>query len=181
MEDRSKEELQQIYNDLLEFRKTFNLLNSYGELWPTPMNGKTWGEEKKGFWNKGVTSLNTLIRSEKVKSCEILTLCEFEIKWCQGKKEENGFLNHVGWEFSSSRVYDFGGQSYNLDEMIEATAKVISGNATETETSKVNEILNGIGTDACKPRACIQKEIEDTFAHNNGLISSKSINVNTRA
>jgi hypothetical protein len=54
---RSTEELRVIYNDLLEFRDTQNSLHEIGTLMPTPMNGKTWEEEKADFYNKGRAQL----------------------------------------------------------------------------------------------------------------------------
>ena len=50
--ERTKEEYQQIYDDLLVLKETLNRLHDIGGLWPTPMNGKTWEEEKDEFWQE---------------------------------------------------------------------------------------------------------------------------------
>ena len=159
MPDRSKEELKQIYNDLLEFRNALNKLHNLGELWPTPMNGKKWEEEKDEFWGTRINKFSNLNRLV-IKSCEVKTLIEAGLKIDEKRKSRNGFWNHVGVRTLHSSEYDFGGQSLTLDEMIEIIEKDLKGNGTKIEKNSINQILDNIGTSACEPRAFLQENID---------------------
>ena len=180
MSDRSKEELQQIYNDLLELKETLNWLNSFGDLWPIPMNGRTWEEEKNEFWDRAINAFDGLIRLGKVESCEIRTLCKKETMWCQERKEKKGFWNHVSTHPYHSSEYQIQGM-YSLDAFIEATDKLINDTVTEKEKLLINQVLDNVGTSACEPRACIQKDMETSFAYKTDSLQSQKEQFNHRA
>lgn len=165
----------QIYNDLLQLQETFNNLSSHGKLVPIPLNGKTWEEEKVEFWDRQINAFDELIRSGKVKSCEIKSLCEYYVRWTQDKKSTEGFWNHVGWRAyeSSELTFDNGIQ---LDELIDMTKKLLSGSASQQERLKVNETLDLMGDSACSPRAFLNELEDKSEYHTNNL--GYTINLN---
>jgi hypothetical protein len=155
MPDRSKKELEQIYDDLLELKQTLNWLNSFGDLWPTPMNGKTWEQEKNEFWNREIKAFEGLIREGKVQSCEIRSLCEKEARANQLRKRKEGFWNHVSSHPSHSSeyiIYD----GFSLDQFLDIYDKALNDPKAIQEKKIVNHVLDVIGTPACEARACIQ-------------------------
>jgi hypothetical protein len=164
--ERTKEEYQQIYDDLLVLKETLNRLHDIGGLWPTPMNGKTWEEEKDEFWNTRTNAFNGLVTSGQVKSCEIKTLCEMEANECQIRKNKTGIWNHIGICTYHSSEYYFFDEPYSLEEMIEITKKAINDPASAIQKRIANRVLDHIGTAACEPRAFIEQEERDPIADN---------------
>lgn len=163
MPDRSKEELEQIYNDLSEFKKTLNWLNSFGDLWPTPMNGKTWEQEKNEFWNREINAFENLIREGNVKSCEIKSLCQTDIRYSRKRKDKEGFWNHVATHPYHSSEYPIN-DSFSLDQFMSILEKVLNDPGSTQEAEFVNKVLDGIGISACEVRASIENhELETDF------------------
>ena len=155
MPERTKEELERIYNDLLEFRTTLNWLNSFGDLWPTPMNGKTWEQEKNEFWNREINAFKGLILEGTVTSCEVKSLCEKSYLTLQERKNREGFWNHVSSHPADASEFKING-AISLDQYLRILERVLSDNRTEEEKGIVNQVLDDIGTSACEPRACIE-------------------------
>jgi hypothetical protein len=156
MPDRTKEELEVIKNDLIELKKVINRLNDFGELWPTPMNGKTWEEEKNEFWEREISSLYDLIQSGKVKSCEIKSFCVKEAEYGKRRKDMKGFWNHLGVIMGDSGDVIIGGYQ-SVDDMINEIDKLVKGDGNMLQKKKINEALDYIGTSACTARALLNK------------------------
>lgn len=179
---RSREELRVIYNDLVEYRTVHNNLHERGPLAPTPMNGKTWEEEKAEFWFGAVNDFTDLVRSGRVNSCEILTLCNSDISECNERASRNGFWHHVGWQFKHSSTYDFNGQEYTLDGIISVLHKMTLGIATEKEIATVNRIIDSIGTMSCDPRAHLESKIDGSSNHSinqKNIVSASKANLHS--
>ena len=172
MDTRSKEDLKTIYEDLLELRVVLNELHERGELWPIPMNGKTWQEEKDEFYNHQIQELEGLLGDNLVSSCEIKTLCRFIIKDCIEHKNIEGFWNQVSRRAQNSKQYE-PTDSYSIDEMIDILERSFSDSATNVELEKLNNILEEVGLNACKARAfIIQPEYDKTANAKNITLNS---------
>ncbi|MCI5059401.1 MAG: hypothetical protein MRY83_25030 [Flavobacteriales bacterium] len=163
----------QIYNDLIDFRKVENELSSYGMLLPVPLNGKSWEEEKNEYWDIQLNKLNDLLNSGKIESCEIKSLLEACIIGTHRDKDKEGLWNHIGVQTHHSSTFDFGGQEYTIDEMIEVTEKIIQGNATLQEYLDVNKVLDSMGTSACDPRAYLNFQEKSSEVYDSNLILSQ--------
>jgi hypothetical protein len=167
MDTRSKEDLRTIYEDLLELRVVLNDLHDRGELWPIPMNGKTWQEEKDEFYNHQIDELGKLLEDNLVKSCQIKTLCEFIIKDCIKCKGIDGFWSQISRRAQNSKQYE-PTSTYSIDEMIDVLERYFSSSGTDTELKKLDAVLEEIGTSACEARAfLVQPNCEKITSSNN--------------
>lgn len=167
MPDRSKEELKQIYDDLLEFKETLNWIDSFGGLYPTPMNGKTWEQEKKEYWNRGINAVKDLIQDGKVKSCEIRTVCEMIVRSSEKRRDKKGFWNHLTAQpYNSSEYPMYNG--FSLDQFLEVLDEAINDPEAKQEKNFMNNVLDEIGTSACDVRACIENMEQKTEFNNVG-------------
>lgn len=165
MPDRTKEELQVIYDDLVEFGKLLDELHELGELWPNPLNDKTWDEEKNEYYGASIRGLKKLL-DQKVNSCEVKTWCEVELREQRKNKDAYGFWNHVATVYNSSEEYEINGLSFN--EFKNEILEVVQGTADQLQISRVNKYLDDIGKSACEPRAMLreandQSEIISTY------------------
>jgi len=161
MPNRSREELEQIYKDLVEFAKVCDELHALGELWPTPMNGKSWSEEKATFYDAGHKAYQSLIDERKVKSCEVKTLCKVSVQKNREYESLEGFWHHIAVRYYSSSTFDFGGKELHLDDLIEDLEKLLK--YKDVDEKIINSLLNEIGTSACTPRASLKIKDDEIF------------------
>ncbi|MEL6834944.1 MAG: hypothetical protein AAFN93_15450 [Bacteroidota bacterium] len=169
--ERTQEELRQIYEDLLALKEVQNQLHDIGQLLPIPLNGKSWEEEKAEYYDKGVSLYDGLLSSQ-VKSCEIKTQCEENYNWIRSKREESGFWNHVNYRFFNSSEYIITSGGISLEDMITLTNQIIKGKATTESIEYFDQILNGIGTSACNPRASLDLDSIEWNPNNNSLYNA---------
>lgn len=179
MPERTKEQLQQIYEDLLAVREVINELHEMGELWPTPMNGKTWKEEKNDFYFAGINTMTDLIRSGKIESCEVLSYYEKGVQVLQNQRVKTGFWNHYAWEYHSSSVRSINNNSISIDELINDLELASRDKLSEEQLSQLNENIDSFGDSACGSRAMLENRGNSVESENN-LSLPKVNNVNCR-
>ncbi|MCI5091184.1 hypothetical protein [Phaeodactylibacter sp.] len=164
---RTKEQLQQIYEDLLIVREVINELHELGELWPTPMNGKTWEEEKNEHYFAGINAMTDLIRSGRIKSCEMISGCEGWVQVLQNQRTKTGFWNHYAWEYHSSSVRSINNDTISIDELINDLELAGRGRLSEEQLNQLNENINSFGDSACDPRAMLENRGNSIESENN--------------
>lgn len=177
MLSRTKEQLQQIYEDLIAVREVVNQLHDLGELWPTPMNGKTWEEEKREHYFAGINAMTDLIRSGEIKSCEVISACEGYIQDCRAKFHQTGFWNHYGEQYYSSSERAINNGASSIDEMIDELSLAIEGSLPAARLSQLEEYIDNFGNSACGPRAMMENPGKSNELENN-LSLPKVNNVN---
>ena len=155
---RSNIELLVILSDLQKWREVMNELHDYGTLLPTPLNGKTWEEEKKEFYDKSINAYSDLLSTGDIRSCEVQTACTTMISQAYAASAEEGVWCHIGRKVINSSEFHVDGDNYSLDDMIRSMRRIISGTALDSEIEKVNEVLDNIGRSACEPRAFLELE-----------------------
>lgn len=156
--ERTQEELQQIYDDLMVFKEKLNWLSSFGQLLPVPLNGKTWEEEKAEYYDRAINAFDNL--TNEVVSCEMKTFCQESKILAEQYRSRQGFWNHVGFyypDFSENTLGEYG--SIKLGDFADMVKQVINGNATDATKKLVNETLDSIGTSACTPRAHLDVDL----------------------
>jgi len=179
---RTKEQLQQIYEDLLEVRKVVNRLHDMGELWPTPMNGKAWEEEKDEHYFAGINAMTDLIRSGRIKSCEVISLCEMFVADCQAERTKTGFWNHYGKEYNSSSEQAINNGAISINNLIDGLSLAISGQLSAARLSQLEEYIDNFGNSACGPRAMIENPGKSDGVDNNAsLPKANGVNFHFRA
>lgn len=156
MPERTKEQLQQIYEDLLLVKEVINQLHELGELWPTPLNGKTWQQEKDEHYFAGIKAMTNLIRSGKVKSCEVISSCELGIRYCEDKRNLVGFWNHYGTRYTSSKSRTVNNGRTSIDEIIDEVELAIHERLPETRLVQLENDIDSFGDTACGPRAMLE-------------------------
>lgn len=183
MPSRTKEQLQQIYEDLVAVREVVNQLHDLGELWPTPMNGKTWEEEKNEWYFAGINGITDLIGAGKVKSCEVISVCEDWVSNVENQRNQSGFWNHYGKQYRSSSEEDvLGDANISMDKMIEELELAIQGKLAENRMKQLNEAVDSFGSSACGPRAMMENPGKsDWVERNSSLPKANSVNCHFRA
>lgn len=182
MPERTKEQLQQIYEDLLLVRKVVNQLHGLGELWPKPMNGKTWQQEKDEHYFAGINAITNLIRSGKVKSCEVISTCELSIRNLERKRIRSGFWHHYGWQFFSSSEYTINKGQTSIDMVIEELDLALQGHLPTNRLNQLNRDIDSLGNSACGERAFLENHGNSTESSNRlSLARTHSVNCHFRA
>jgi hypothetical protein len=166
MPQRTPEELKQIHADLLILSDTLNRLRDLGELWPIPMNGKTWEEEKNEFHFSGINAFNDLIVSGKIKSCEVISFCEFSVATMTEISKEYGFWNHYGKIYTDSTDYIIDDR-LSVNDMIEIVEKAINHNLSPSQAKEFNSEIDQLGNSACGPRAMLENPGKPEDINNN--------------
>lgn len=182
MPERTKEQLQQIYEDLLLVREVVNKLYEMGELWPTPLNGKTWQQEKDEHYFAGINAMTSLIRSGRIESCEVISGCEGFVTSCWQNRSQTGFWNHYGKQYYSSddRVINRGRTS--IDEIIDNLKLAVYGKLPETRLMQLENDIDSFGNTACGPRAMLEDIGEPSGLDSNlSLPKVNSINCHFKA
>jgi len=178
---RTKEQLQQIYEDLLAVREVVGQLHERGELWPTPMNGKTWEEEKNEFYFAGINVMTDLIRSGKIKSCEVLSYYERGVQVLQNQRTKTGFWNHYAQQYHSSSVRAINNDSISIDELINDLELARRDRLSEEQLNRLNEHIDSLGNSACDPRAMLENPGNSVESENNfSLPKVNSVNCHFR-
>lgn len=182
MPDRTKEQMQQIYDDLVAVREVVNQLHDMGELWPTPMNGKTWEEEKNEHYLAGINAMTDLLQSGKIKSCEVISSCELGVSYFEEKKNRSGFWNHCGSQYycASDRVINNGRTS--IDMVLEELELALQERLSEDRLSQLNLDIDSFGDSACGPRAMLENTVKsDGLDSNLSLPKVNNVNCQFRA
>lgn len=182
MPDRTKEQLQQIYEDLLAVREVVNQLHERGELWPTPMNGKTWEEEKNEHYFAGINAMTDLIRSGRVESCEVISACESGISNLEHERKQSGFWNHYGKQYYSSDEHVINNGRTSVDEIIDNLKLAVYGRLAESDLIQLEKDIDSFGDTACGPRAMMENSGKSDGLENNlSLPRVDYVNYNFRA
>ena len=182
MPTRTKEQLQQIYEDLVAVREVVNQLHNLGELWPTPMNGKTWEEEKNEWYYAGINAMSDLLRSGKIKSCEVVSLCEALSFRLKADRVEIGFWNHYGSKYYSSGDQVLNNRQTSIDEMMGELHLAIQGRLPENGLSQLESNIDNFGNSACDPRAMLENAGKSIELDNNlSLPKVNNVNCHFRA
>ena len=150
MPDRTKEELITIRDDILQVIEARKMMLEYSPLVPTPLNGKSWKEERTEWFDRAINYYGNLIKSDKVKSCEITSLCKAYI--AEGK-EEKAFADRYSYVaiYHSVNPLDHKGEfGYSLLDMRDELNAAIAGKLSKSELGKLNKLLDSIGSSGCK-------------------------------
>ena len=151
--DRTPEDYQQIYSDLIEKRKVVNKLNEKGsfEAW---FWEKDKSSKRKAFYQEFVDANQKLLTDGKVRSCE----CTQEIlqtisEWKKVIDQKYNSLTTMGIsQLPSSRMKS---GVYTLDKLIEKLKKVNNRTATQDEIDNVDKSLDSFSN--CGPIAQYEK------------------------
>ena len=165
MPDRTKEELRQIYDDLLVVSNYCQRLAQKGMLLPDLLNDKSWEEEKNDFYNDTIYAHRDALRTGKVQACEVQSLCESFIIDAIYKKDKTGFWHHYGMEAIPPSRIELG--EYTLETIIEELENILNGNSTLEEERRVNKSIDGFGLSACEPRAFLENAGKEENQNNN--------------
>lgn len=140
MPDRSREDYEKIYYDLLRIRKIANELAEKGSFKNTWFNGESGGSEKKKFFQHFVDRWEELLVSGELRTCECIDLVKSTIKFW--KKERDSKFNPLrpGASHRNSsnwKIYDL-----TLDDLIAETKKGYQGRRMNKVT---DETLDKLG------------------------------------
>lgn len=143
MPDRTKEELKEIYNDLLEIRKVANKLHKKGYFIAPPWDSDR-SAKRKAFFQEFVDEWQRLLINEKITSCECTMKVNSAINlWEEERDKEYNPLRLPKGHGNSHRIRTLNGLS--LQQLIDIAGKAIKGDATAKEIKKLNEALDGFG------------------------------------
>ena len=143
MPDRTKEELEEIYKDLLEMRTVANKLRNLGHFSATYW--KTRRAEKKEFYQVFVDEWRNLLTADnRVNSCE----CTMEVKglvkkWEEIRDKPYSLFRLPQYQLDSSEIVSKNGLT--LDNLVSSISKIINRAASEDEIKRVNEALDQFG------------------------------------
>ena len=182
MPKRTKEQLQQIHEDLLLVKEVVNQLHELGELWPTPLNGKTWQQEKDEHYFAGINAITNLLRSGKIKSCEVISTCELSIRNLEIKRIRSGFWNHYGTRYPSSKYGTVNNGRTSIDEIIDEVELALQERLPETRLTQLENDIDSFGNTACGPRAMLENIGKSSGLNSNlSLPKVNSINCHFKA
>lgn len=152
MPDRTKEELEQIRKDFIAIKKVWDEeIEKIPTSYPNPFNNKSRKEEIENYKVQTNRPLQDLLSSGKLKSCEALTLIEKTIAHSEAfYQNPPWWVRNIGVSIEgSSRIKVVKGSNVSLDKMVEMLETLLHND------SKLNKILDMVGTSACAPRASI--------------------------
>ena len=141
---RTKEELEEIYKDLLEIRKVANKLHKRGYFIYNPFKSGSASEQKKAFYQEFVKAYQNLIVDGKVTSCEGVMDVQSAVNQWNTIRESgyNIFQSPIKERSSRQMTTDNG---VVLDELIAMVSRTIRGTAEPKIIQLVNDSLDTLG------------------------------------